>query len=196
VNNPKVDRANQRWVRAAQLATIIALPVAIIGVLVARNGPQAGSASPHTTMTGVSAPSSPVATSPVATGTERPLADLLPKSGQNNITLDKDPAGAVSAMTIHCGSGDSNDRFREVEYTLNGAYSNFVADVMATVNEPEYKTQFQVFGDDVQADNKVLSGSQPNTVQAPVAGKKTMRLRLTCQDSNATLILRNARIQS
>ena len=98
-------------------------------------------------------------------------------------------------MTIHCGSGASDDRFREVEYALRGSYREFTADVVAAaVPEPELKTQLEVFADGVRTANVILTGGESTGLTAAIAAKQTMRLRVTCEHRDAMLVLHNAAV--
>lgn len=196
MNQPTPQRpADHWWHRGTQIATIAAALVAVVTLLVAyfawrnpvQNGAPAGSerasaTSPATSASGVTAPAT--SASPA-----RPVTELQVRAGAANVSVDG------GTMVVPCGTGNTGDTRREIEYWLRGAYRSFTAEVEVTeVTAPEIRTQLEVFTDSELSANVILTGAQSRPVSAEVDGGDVLRLRLTCQQRDTVVVIRDAAV--
>src|SRR5262249_17517859 len=102
-------------------------------------------------------------------------------------------AGAVYLQTggklgphdfvMQCGSGQSDDQSRKVEWNVVGSYARLTMTVTPSGQvDPETLTQVEVLADDIQVDNNpALVLGRPTRLDAPISGAHQVALRLTCQ---------------
>jgi hypothetical protein len=182
----------RRW---AEIATIVSVPLAVLGLVVAfvtwrtevSNGRDAGE-SPVAGPGGTTSAQAPAATT-AASG--RLLTALQLRAGAGNIKV----TDGGRTVTMPCGTNNSEDTFREVEYWLRGAYRGFTAQVeVSGVAAAEVRTQLEVLTDQVRRGNVVLSGAQTRPVSAGIEGGATLQLRLTCEQPNAVVTIRDATV--
>jgi hypothetical protein len=86
------------------------------------------------------------------------------------------------AMLIECGTGESDDPFREVMWDLVGDYARFAA--TATVSgqaDPRARVEVQVLANDVLADKNVLTLGQSASLNVPLFGVHRIALRVICE---------------
>lgn len=194
--SPQRKRAGRRR-RLAELATIISVPLAVIGLIVAyvtlrtevSNGRDADESRVASSDAAASAPVAPTATTTETA--DRLMTMLQLRAGAGNIKV----ADGGRTVTMPCGTNNSEDTFREVEYWLRGAYRSFTAQVeVSAVAAAEVHTQLEVLTDRVRRGNLVLSGAQTRSVSAAVDGGATLQLRLTCQQPNAVVTIRDATV--
>jgi len=200
---PASRRARDRRRRWAEIATIVTVPLAavalVVGVLQWRaevSGGQDRDAGDRVASTGTGAvgPDSGAAT-PASGGGQpaaaRPVAALQVRAGGANIEV----AGDGRTLVMPCGSNNSDDAYREVEYWLRGAYRGFAAQFEVTeVDAPEVRTQLEVFTDSVRSGNVVLAGKQGRRVTATIAGGQVLKLRLTCESSDTVVAILDAAV--
>jgi hypothetical protein len=191
-----VSQPRQRGLRwwltlAVEVATVLALVVAVVALLLDHSpfGGRSGGTSPGAA--GTSGPN-PVRTSepgrgptsaaaqPTAAST-RYLTDLATDSGGGNVQR----VGSHS-LRMACGSGDSDDRFREVSYVLPPAvtYRSFTSTVSAA-GARDTRIQALLLIDDQQVTAPLVPTGSKETLawSGERAGRVT--LRIVC-DAGAT----------
>jgi hypothetical protein len=186
---------DRRWSRRAEVATVIGTLVGIAGLVVAllawldpTTPPAPGSAaSPSAPAarapTGSPAPGSapPGGGGTTSAGTEvRYLAALSPATG--GAYVQTGGTGGQYGMVIHCGTGESDDQYREVAWDLVGGYARFTATATASGQaDAKARVGVQVFTDDVQAANPLLTLGQSASLDVQIAGVHRIALRVTCE---------------
>lgn len=146
------DPVDLRWRRAAELAAVVAALAAIVfGLLELRPEPTPGSAAPPTTSPRSTGPgggtTGPSLTTQPAGRPDRYLTELTPAVGGSLVQR----VGANS-LRMSCGTGESDDREREVTYDIpRSGYRSFGT---AAAVSGERETRVQVF---VLVDNRVVT---------------------------------------
>lgn len=141
------------------------------------------------------------------TGTR--LADLVPQSGRPNLValprqVAGDPAFA-GAVVIRCPSNQSDDRERDVTYSLRGRYLDFTATVRPyfPTDDKSRAGAFAVVGTpelDGSVTTRVGGGREGATVSGPlrltasVERAVTLTLRVTCDEPDGVVALVDARL--
>jgi hypothetical protein len=191
VNQPETRQPTPSpWQRSAQLAGLVVIPlVALLVAIMAWQFP----VRPDDAITTTSATVPGTAEGGAGTSSARPgpsqsasraLTDLEVAAGTGNTRVD----GAT--VSLACGTGESHDRSREVEYRTRGAYQRFTATLTATeVAAPEIRTQLQIFSDTTVVSDIVLVGTETVPVDAELDGGQILRLRLTCQHRDTVLVI-------
>lgn len=197
MNRPEPQQPTRSpWQRSVQLVGLVVIP--LVALLVAIMAWQFPVKSDDPTTTSPTAPGTATGgtdtTSSTRPGSSQPpgraLTDLEVAAGTGNTRVD---GGAVS---MACGTGESHDRSREVEYRTRGAYQRFTARISATeVPRPEIRTQLQVFSDTTVVFDVVLRGTEAVPVDAELDGGQLLRLRLTCQHRDTVLVISDGTVR-
>jgi hypothetical protein len=187
------------WVKAGAIAGVAAALAAILVFFIqtrdgrdeaARDNSPAG-----TTQLPTTAPTIPSVT---VAPNERHLAELPLAQG----------GGAVRVidgrdLSMPCGSGQSDDRYRELEYELPGAYTSFTTQATAGGKaDPEASIGIEVFvrtrqerSDRIPRPSAIVvkaNGSAP--VTANITDAKALLLRITCSASTLNVRFTDPRI--
>lgn len=181
VSEPK-QRGVRWWLTlAVEIATVLGLVVAVISLVLANRG--SGNTPPvaaPTTTSAAPVPTAPTAGPSAATDT-RYLTDLATDSGGGNVQR----VGSHS-LRMACGTGDSDDRFREVSYVLPPAvdYRSFSSAVSAA-GASDTRIQALLLIDNQQVTGPLVptGSTQPLIWSGGRAGRVT--LRIVC-DAGAT----------
>jgi hypothetical protein len=137
---------------------------------------------------------------PTSTGAsnERHLAELPLAQGGGAVTIigERD-------LSMPCGSGQSDDRYRQIEYELPGPYTSFTTRATAGGRaDPEAKIGVEVF---VRARQErsdrtlrvgmiVLQANGSGPLTADITNARAVLLRTTCSVSTLTITLTDPRI--
>lgn len=172
---------------------LLSLAVAAVGVVVAilawlipmDDDRPAGASSTSTTTPPAPAPGttggSPPPTTTPATGL-RYLTELVPATGGGFVQR----VGAHS-LIMRCGTGESDDRFREVEYDLPRAgYRSFRTATRPT-GQRETRIGITLFVDGVAKVDSVSTVGDTGTVGAGIDGAARLTLRITCDPGAASV---------
>lgn len=163
---PDRPRRRSRWPVVAAIPAVLALLV--LGLVLLPNRPDgpsgpdalgttaAAATGSRTTPPTATAPATtaPATTAPATTGAAAPgrfLTELTPDAGGGNVQR----TGAHS-LRMPCGSGESDDRFREVAYVAPAGYRSFSATV-AVAGPRETEVQVLVLVDGQVVDDPVLT---------------------------------------
>jgi hypothetical protein len=129
---------------------------------------------------------------------ERHLADLpLAKGGGVVKIIDR------RDLSMPCGSGQSDDRYREIEYELPGPYTSFITQAGAVGRaDAEASVGVQIFirARQDRSDRTLEVGSirvQANgseTLAADITNARAILLRITCSTSTLTATFTDPRI--
>ena len=207
VKESEEESKKKFWSRTGVIATLVGTLVGLVGAIAAaavffvptRDGRDEAdraksTVSANTTQNPSGRPENP---SGASEQTERHLAELPLAQG----------GGSVSAvgrdLSMPCGSGQSDDRDRQLEYELPGPYSSFTtratvrgkADVEARVGIQVFVRARQEKSDrTLEAGRTVLkiNGSEPIT--ADITNARAILLRITCSTSTLTVTFTDPRI--
>jgi hypothetical protein len=139
--------------------------------------------------------SQPARSSRPQTGQIRYLSDMAPAGGGSFVANDG-PADR-HAMVIHCASGESNDRSREVSWKIPGPYSTLLGRVgISGKMDPEQRVQLEWFADGARIyNNSTLTLDTDTEFNGELAGAQDLRVRLTCTSSAGVATLLDAAVQ-
>lgn len=186
---PPSHGSSRRWIELAGLA------VAVVGVLVAifawvipvegddgATGSDGQTTRPSGPPTVPTASTSPPTPSPTGTGPPaRYLTELVPVSGGGYVRR----VGAHS-LIMNCGSGESDDRDREVAYDVPpSGYRSFRATARPT-GQRETRVRVTVLVTGVVAANPVLVAGSSGELAAELDGPARLILRVTCDPGAAS----------
>ena len=137
-------------------------------------------------------PSRPTTTSPSAAA--RYLLDLRPANGESNLAPVTDPGHRT--FRIRCGSGNTDDMYRSVEWSVVGSYTRMLASVTAAGPiDREAITQVEVYGDNIRLDNMpTVALNRSAVIDVAVTNRGLIELRVTCQFSAGWVVVRDARL--
>lgn len=182
---------------AAEIAAIVAVPIAVVGVLVAAwawwlpGGPDSSSTGEESP-SAIARSSTPPATVDGSPGVSavRYLTAIEPTAGKSY--LESTPGSR--SLRIHCATGQSTDRVREISYPLYGQYRTFQATVRAIGPAPqETRIQVEVLADMQPRANVHVFKGQTAPISATFSGQ-TLTLRLTCESPDGIAELDEARL--
>ena len=149
----------------------------------------------HTTQNPSSQPGNPSSKNAL---TERHLAELPLAQGGGSVSVVD---GRDLAMP--CGSGQSDDRYRQIEYELPGPYTSFTtlatargkADVEARVGVQVFVRARQERSDrTLESGRTVLKTDGSEPITADITNARAILLRITCSTSTLTVTLTDPRI--
>lgn len=185
-------RSRKKLTVAAEIAAIAAVPIAVIGILVAAWAwwlPQQPRSQPASTPPAANS-SAPIAGGSSPASTVRYLTAIEPTAGKSYVEV----APGSRSIRVHCATGQSTDRMREVSYPLYGQYRAFHATVRATGPAPqETRIQVEVLADmRPRASVHVFKGKAA-PISATFSGQ-TLTLRLTCESPDGIAELDDARL--
>ena len=175
------DRKPPDRFRTRHRVELATLGVTVLGVLVAlgawllprgdrdRPAPSAPPAGAGT----VAGPTSPGSAPPAATA--RYLTELTPAAGAGEVQR----VGARS-LVMRCGSGEGDDRHREVTYDLPRTGYREFRTAVRTAGERETRVQVTVLVDRTVAAQPILVAGDTRQLTADVAGAARLSLRITC----------------
>jgi hypothetical protein len=164
-----------------------------------RRGRPAGLAGAGTTdPAGGGSPTTGGAGTTATLGATRYLAELVPSEG-----IDAVRKVPPHSLDMPCGTGQSDDRFRELKYQLPGRYRELtlVATASGTV-DPETMTNVQVIADDrfdqqdrqrTVAQRTFPLGSR-QTLTADITGVDTLTLHIECDEPEVTVRFEDPRL--
>jgi hypothetical protein len=185
-------RPRKKLTVAAEIAAIAAVPIAVIGVLIAAWAwwlPQEPS-SQKTFPPPAAKSSGPTAGGSSPASAVRYLTAIEPTAGKSYIEL----APGSRSIRVHCATGQSTDRVREVSYPLYGQYRTFRATVRATGPAPqETRIQVEVLADMQPRANVHVFKGKAAPISATFSGQ-TLTLRLTCESPDGIAELDEARL--
>ena len=192
---------------AVHIATVIGAFFGVIGALAAaavffwptRDGrdqanPTSTTSSTGTTRNPTSGPNPPGAGAP----NERHLAELPLAQGGGAVRVV-----GTKNLSMPCGSGQSDDRYRQIEYELPGPYASFTtrataggtADVEASVGVEVFVRARQERSDRTLKVGTIVlqaNGSEPLT--ADITNARAVLLRITCSVSTLSVTFTDPRI--
>jgi hypothetical protein len=187
---------------AAQISAIVIVPIAIIGVVLqARADDPAPPPERSAASTPGTAGQEATVPDPPASNADPPqyLSDLTPSGGEANLApLPRSISGDSDyshAIAMPCGSGQVDDQFREITYSLRGRYLELAAEIRP-FQEPAtpIDIQVQVFRDDQLAANVRLDAAETRPLSADLAGAAELRIRVTCELSSPIVIFSEAAV--
>jgi hypothetical protein len=125
----------------------------------------------------------------------RYLSDMPPVTGGAFVS-NGGPAGP-HALVIQCGSGQSNDRSREVSWNVPGEYSTLLGTVTISGKmDPEHNVQLEWFADGARIyNNSTLTLGADSEFRGELVGAQDLRVRLTCTSSAGIATLLDASVQ-
>lgn len=176
-------RPRRTWTRhRVELAT---LAVALVGVLVAL-GAWLLPRDPGRTPAGPGPTAGPAPTVPgtdPATGTTQPapdgppryLVELTPAVGGGTVQRTGD-----RSLVMACGTGESDDRQREVTYDLPRTGYRTFRTTARPAGQRDTRLQVTVIVDGTVATRPVLTAGAVRELAADVAGASRLTLRITC----------------
>jgi hypothetical protein len=208
-------RPRRRWRRWTRRGEIVGLCLAAISVLVAvlawqfprrtsdsatpagsTSAPVFTSALPALTasspgQTGAT-PAPTTARSPEAGG--RYLLDLQPQDGAANLAQVTDPGHRTFA--VQCGTGNTDDQHRSVDWAPVGHYARLIATAIPTGRvDSETTTQVEILADNAVVNNQpALALLGPAAIDAPLGGAAVIGLRVTCMNSAVSVLFRDAQL--
>jgi hypothetical protein len=202
LTTPDQPRRRRGLAVAAQIAAVVIVPISIIGIILQTRAEDAGR-QPEGSTTATTDEAGPEATapSPPAGGQElsQYLSELTPTGGGANLApLPRSISGDPSyshAIAMPCGSGQVDDQFREITYSLRGRYLGLAA-VVRPLQEPAtpVNIQVQVFRDDQLTANVILDAAATKPLSADLAGAAELKIRVTCELSSPIVILNEAAV--
>jgi hypothetical protein len=174
----------KRWLRSTQLAgiigTLLAVAGLVVGILAWRSPVSPTARSAPTSSADTSRPPVPTTGGDTASGAPAPpsgrfLTDLRPDTGGGNVQR----TGAHSLL-MKCGTGESDDRYREVTYLVpQVSYRSFVTTAAAT-GERDTRVQVLLLIDDRVVTDPVVSTGGSTRVEWTGEGATRLTLRLFC----------------
>lgn len=187
-------RPRKKLTVAAEIAAIAAVPIAVIGILVAVWAwwlPQSPS-SPKVSLPPAEKSSAPTAGGSSPASAVRYLTAIEPTAGKSYV----ESTPGSRSIRVHCATGQSNDRVREISYPLYGQYRTFHATVRATGTAPqETRIQVEVLADmQPRANVHVFKGTAA-PISATFSGR-TLTLRLTCESPDGIAELDDAKLSA
>jgi hypothetical protein len=197
-----------RWTTASVIATVFGTLFGLVGAVAAaavffvptRDGRDEAdraksTASADTTQNPSSPPANPSGT---IAPTERHLAELpLAQGGGSVSVVDR------RDLSMSCGSGQSDDRYRQIEYELPGPYTSFTtratahgkADVEARVGVQVFVRARQERSDrTLEGGRTVLKTNGSEPITADITNARAILLRITCSTSTLTVTFTDPRI--
>jgi hypothetical protein len=201
------------WTKMNVLAAVLASLVALAGLLYTiRSGPASGAASSSSTQ---ASSSTGAAASTVPTGTGTPNAPQPPSSAAERLSLTSlTPAaggGNVTRkgtnLTMACGTNQSDDTFREIQYTLPATrhYAHFRARVQGGNGDADEQYTLSAFvrGQYVRANQtrQIAAATFGSGAVADLQGDltddlDTLVLRLVCHLPGASVTITDAGLTS
>jgi hypothetical protein len=190
---------SKTWTKIGVIAGVVGAGAAVaVFVFPTRDGRDEranGTHSAEATQNPTSAPSPSRASAP----NERHLAELQLAQG----------GGAVNVidgrdLSMPCGSGQSDDRFRQIEYELPGPYTSFTtratgsgkADLEASVGVQVFVRARQEISDrTLEAGRVVLRGNGSEPLTADIAHARAILLRITCSVPTLNVSFTDPRIR-
>ena len=189
------------WTVEARVA-LVGVVVAVIGLVIAIaawQDPKMPRTEPSNSQSSASQSDRNTADPPTTGGPEpsqvRYLAELPPVTGGSFVS-NGGPADR-HAMVIHCASGQSNDRSREVSWNIPGPYSTLVGRVTISGKlDPEHQMQLEWFADGARIyNNSTLTLATETDFRGELGGAQDLRVRLTCTSSAGIATLLDASVQ-
>jgi len=162
----------------------LGLSVAIVGLIIAYFAWVQPHSSADDDKVASSVPAGGTGTTAARSGPTAPagakqvaLRGLAATTGGSNVRPDGDD------LTMPCGSGQSTDRQRTVEYDLLGNYATLTADLTVTkARDGDTPLQVAVLVDDRGAGTYTLTrGTGSRRLDLPLTGAGRLRLQLICQ---------------
>jgi hypothetical protein len=203
----KEHKEESKWTKAVRLAKVIGAFIGVIGALAAaavflfptRDGRDQAArdnstSSAEKTQNPTSAPNTPGA----GASNERHLAELSLAQGGGAVRV----IGAKD-LSMPCGSGQSDDRYRQIEYELPGPYTSFTtrataggkADVEASVGVEVFVRARQERSDrTLKVGTIVLQANRSEPLTADITDARAILLRITCSASTLNVTFTDPRI--
>jgi hypothetical protein len=195
---------DRNWTKFGVIATAIGAVATVVALLVfvipTRDGRDeaARDASPGTAETTQKPTGTPASTTRPIASNERHLAELPLAQG----------GGAVRVvdgrdLSMPCGSGQSDDRYREIEYQLPGAYTSFTTQATAGGKaDPEASIGIEVFvrtrqerSDRIPRPGAIaIKTSTSAPLTADITDATALSLRITCSASTLNVRFTDPRI--
>ena len=197
-----------RWTTASVIGTVFATLFGLVGAVAAaavffvptRDGRDEAdraksTASANTTQNPSIPPANPSGT---IAPTQRHLAELPLAQGGGSVSVvdGRD-------LSMPCGSGQSDDRYRQIEYELPGPYTSFTtratargkADVEASVGVQVFvRARHERSDRTLEGFRTVLKTNGAEPITADITNARAILLRITCSASTLTVTFTDPRI--
>lgn len=198
VKKPKKESG---WAKAGVIAGVIgALAAAAVFVFPTKDGRLGQTGGNSTSSSGTAQNRTTATPNPSLTSAsyERHLAELPLTQGGGVVTV----IGGRD-LSMPCGSGQSDDSYRQIEYELPGSYTSFTTRATAGgKSDPEAKIGVEVF---VRARQErsdrtpragliVLQAAGSGPLTADITNARAILLRITCSVSTLTVTFTDPRI--
>jgi hypothetical protein len=188
------------WVKGgAIVGGLAALAAFLVFVIPTRDGRDEADRhrSPGPAQATQNATTTPPSTTETIAPKERHLAELPLAQGGGVVEV------AGRDLRMPCGSGQSDDRYREIEYELPGAYTSFTTQATAAGKaDPEARIGIEVFVRTRQERSDriprpaaiVVQANTSAPLTADITNAETLLLRLTCSTSTLNVTFMDPRI--
>lgn len=197
----KKPKKESGWAKAGVIAGVVgALAAAAVFVFPTKDGRLGQTGGNSTSSSGTAQNRTTATPNPSLTSTsyERHLAELPLTQGGGVVTV----IGGRD-LSMPCGSGQSDDSYRQIEYELPGSYTSFTTRATAGgKSDPEAKIGVEVF---VRARQErsdrtpragliVLQAAGSGPLTADITNARAILLRITCSVSTLTVTFTDPRI--
>lgn len=176
----------RRWLRSSQIATVVGVPLAIAGLVVgalALGSPDTPPPPPATSAatgpTGATtAPTSETTAPPTtgAPGARRFLTELEPDSGGGTVQRT-----GPHSLVMKCGTGESDDRYREVSYLVPQVGYRSFATTLAAAGQRDSRLQVLLLVDSRVVTQALLPAGDTGRLSWSGQGAGRLTLRLVCE---------------